>query len=190
MALRVIGGRAHGRSLGVPRGGRTRPTSGLVRGALLNMLEQRGWLADTIVLDLFAGTGALGIEALSRGARGAVFVESAPEAVRTLRANLERTGLAAQAEVLVMPMARALGLLERRRARVDGVLADPPYGGGWAARTLAAVAASGVVPPGGWVGLEHCADEEAEPPEGFALVQSRQHGRTAITLVARREGAA
>src|SRR5215470_2071654 len=100
MALRVIAGGAHGRRLRVPAGGRTRPTSSLVRGALFNMLEHRGWLIDARILDLYAGSGAMGIEALSRGARAVVFVEASPGVVRTLRANLAASGFAERAEVV------------------------------------------------------------------------------------------
>src|SRR5215468_5752714 len=102
MAVRVISGRAHGRRLRVPGGGRIRPTSGLVRGALFNMLESRGWLADARVLDCFAGSGALGIEALSRGARDVVFVEAHPSVVRVLRDNVAASGFGERARILAM----------------------------------------------------------------------------------------
>src|SRR5262250_1158551 len=112
MALKIIAGRAHGRRLRVP-GGRTRPTSSLVRGALFNMLEHRGWLAGARVIDLFAGSGALGIEALSRGARAVVFVEASTAVVRTLRGNLRVSGYARRAEVIPMAAERALRMLGR-----------------------------------------------------------------------------
>src|SRR5579875_2802224 len=129
MAVRVIAGAAHGRRLRVPTGG-TRPTAGLVRGALFNMLAHRGWLDRALVLDLFAGSGALGIEALSRGVRRVVFVEANPTAARVL---------AARARVLRAPVRRALAALAAKGVLADGVLADPPYGKGWPARTIAAV---------------------------------------------------
>jgi 16S rRNA (guanine966-N2)-methyltransferase len=163
MALRVIAGRARGRRLRVPSGGQTRPTSGLVRGALLNMVEQRGWLAGATVLDPFAGSGAVGIEALSRDAGAAIFVESDPAAVRALRT------------------------LARRGAVVDGVVADPPYGAGWVERAVDAVAASGLLAPDAWIAVEHRVDEPPTPPAGHAVLQARRHGRTAVTLVARAE---
>ena len=90
MALRVIAGRAHGRRLRVPDGP-TRPTSSLVRGALFNMLEHRGWLENADVVDLYAGSGALGIEALSRGARRATLVDDAAGPLACVRDNLART---------------------------------------------------------------------------------------------------
>ncbi len=185
MALRVIAGGAHGRPLAVPRGRRTRPTAALVRGALFNMVEQRGWLADAFVLDLFAGSGALGIEALSRGARAAVFVEPEAAAVKTLRANLTRSGLAARAEVLPLGVTRALRTFARRGRAVDGIVADPPYGEGWAGRTIREVLAAGVLAPEGWIALEHRVDEPVEPSPSLVVVQRRRYGRTALTLLAR-----
>jgi 16S rRNA (guanine(966)-N(2))-methyltransferase RsmD len=189
MGLRVIAGQARGHRLQVPRGQRTRPTSELVRGALFNMLEHRGWLTDALVVDLFAGSGALGIEALSRGARAAVFVESDPRAVRALRANLTRSRLTERAEVLTSTVPLALRALARRGTVVDGVLADPPYGAGWVARTLAALSEGSLLRPGGWIALEHRTDETPPPVPGLAVVQSRRHGRTALTLLVREASA-
>jgi 16S rRNA (guanine(966)-N(2))-methyltransferase RsmD len=184
MAVRVISGRAHGRRLRVPAGGVTRPTSGLVRGALFDMLAHRGWLTDARVLELFAGSGALGIEALSRGARTAVFVESAPAAIRALRTNLALSGCADRAEVLPVSLARGLRALARQGRVFDGVLADPPYGAGWPRRTLDAVVAAGVLAPGGWMAIEHRVDEAAEPAAGLTVVRRRRHGNTMLTVLA------
>src|SRR5262252_666015 len=167
MALRIIAGGAHGRRLRVPSG-RTRPTSSLVRGALFNMLEHRGWLADSYILDLYAGSGALGIEALSRGARAVVFVEASSGALRTLRDNLAASGFAQRAEVLVTPAERALRTLERRGTRVDGVIADPPYGLGCVQRLIDQLAAGAVLGRDGWVAVEHAADEPPEARPGLA----------------------
>jgi len=185
--VRVIAGRARGRRLRVPGGG-TRPTSGLVRGALLNMLEHRGWLDDALVIDLFAGSGALGIEALSRGAGRAVFVEASAAAARVLGENLATSGLGARAEIVRAPVPRALSALAARGVVADGVLADPPYGAGWAARTVTAVVASGVLGPGGWLAVEHEVGEEPAAAGDLVVVQRRRHGRTVLTLLAREGG--
>jgi 16S rRNA (guanine966-N2)-methyltransferase len=151
------------------------------------MLAHRGWLEGAHVVDLFAGSGALGIEALSRGAAGAVFVESAPAAVAALRRNLAASGCGERGEVLPGDALHALRTLARRGAAVDGVIADPPYGQAWPARILAAVVASGVLVPGGWVAVEHAADEGLEPPPGLAVVQRRRHGGTSLTLLVSEE---
>lgn len=185
MAVRVIAGRAHGRRLRVPDGGKTRPTSGLVRGALFNMLEHRGWLAEARVLDLYAGSGALGIEALSRGAQSAVFVDAAPPAVRALRENLHASGFADRARVLPTSVTSALRVLAREGVGVDGVLADPPYGTGAVQQVVDGVARAGVLAADGWIAIEHRQDEAPVPPPGFVVEVSRRHGRTAITLLQR-----
>jgi 16S rRNA (guanine(966)-N(2))-methyltransferase RsmD len=98
------------------------------------MLEHRGWLAHTSLVDLYAGSGALGIEALSRGARAVVFVESSATVLRTLRDNLVASGCRGRAEVIATSADRALRTLERQGRRVDGVIADPPYGRGFVQR--------------------------------------------------------
>jgi 16S rRNA (guanine966-N2)-methyltransferase len=187
MAVRVIAGAAHGRRLRVPAAG-TRPTSSVVRGALFDMLAHRGWLDRTLVLDLFAGSGALGIEALSRGVGRVVFVEAKAAAVRVLRANLVRSGLAARAEVLRAPVPRALAALAARGVIADGVLADPPYGQGWIPRTVAAVATSGLLAPQGWLALEHRVGEEPQAVGDLVVVQRRRHGDTMVTLFERQDG--
>ncbi|MCW5892891.1 MAG: 16S rRNA (guanine(966)-N(2))-methyltransferase RsmD [bacterium] len=185
MAVKVIAGRAHGRRLRVPGGGGTRPTSGLVRGALFNMLAHRGWLDDARILDCFAGSGALGIEALSRGARSAIFVESVPAAARVLRSNVVASGLAERSRVMTMPMTRAVRALGREGVVVDGVLADPPYGEHLVQQLLDEIERAGVLAEDGWIAVEHAADEPPVPGPGLALVASRRHGRTTLSLLAR-----
>ena len=182
MSVRVIAGAARGRRLRVPARG-TRPTSGVVRGAMLTMLEHRGWLVGAVVLDLFAGSGALGIEALSRGAARVVFVDAADGAVRTLRENLAASGLGGQAEVWPVSVPTALRRLTRAATRVDGVIADPPYGDGWVQRTVDDVLAAGILRSGGWLAIEHRTDEAplATPP--LVVEVSRRHGDTTVTIL-------
>jgi len=123
--MRVIGGRLGGRTLRAPRGSLTRPTSDLVRGAIFSML---GDLGGASVLDLFAGSGALGIEALSRGAARAVFVEPDRAAADTLKANIEALGLA-RSEALIRRSGavEAMRTARRRGETYDLVFIDPPY---------------------------------------------------------------
>jgi 16S rRNA (guanine(966)-N(2))-methyltransferase RsmD len=120
--MRVIAGRVKGHHLQAPRGMQTRPTSDKVREAIFDILRDR--FVDGLALDLFAGSGALGIEALSRGACGAVFVEQRPAACQTIRANLRHTRLEAEGRILCMPVERALPSLADEFALV---LVDPPY---------------------------------------------------------------
>jgi 16S rRNA (guanine966-N2)-methyltransferase len=189
MALRIIAGRAHGRRLRAP-GGPTRPTSSLVRGALFNMLEHRGWLADASIVDLYAGSGALGIEALSRGARLAVFVESSASVVRTLRDNLAAAGCRERADVMPTTAERALRTLERQGRHADGIIADPPYRRGHVQRVVDRVASGRVLAPGGWLAVEHAVDEAPIGRPGLRAVASRRHGDTALTLLQRPERSA
>lgn len=128
--IRIVSGTLRGRTLVVPRGRHTRPTSARVREALFDVLAHHPThgvdLAEASVLDLFAGTGALGIEALSRGAREAVFVERAAPAARALRENLDRLGVAPRARVLQQDVSAALAALAHE-IPFGLVLVDPPY---------------------------------------------------------------
>src|ERR1035437_9879508 len=136
--MRVIAGSAKGRRLRAGKGQAVRPTADKVKGALFNILASRFDLRSAQVLDLFAGSGNLGIEALSRGVGHVTFVDESTAAVRTLRDNLRACGMERAAVVLAMPVARALAQLARQQVRFDGVLIDPPYGHGLVDRTLAA----------------------------------------------------
>ena len=197
MALRVISGTARGRHLRAAKD--TRPTADLIKGAIFSMLEalayKRGFepdeetgdfaaaLAWPRVLDLFAGSGGLGIEALSRGARSAEFVEQDREAARILLSNLRTTGLDEHARVHERPVALALRAVH---GPVDLVFADPPYEDRTAvATTVEGLVANGVLSATSVVVLEQSAD--AKPPESIgplALASSRKHGRTRISLYA------
>ncbi len=121
--MRVVSGSHRGRRLVAPPGDATRPTSDRVREALFSVLGAS--VAETRVLDLFAGSGALGIEALSRGAGAAVFVDRAPAAIRAIRANLRTLQL--DADVRQMPALAALRTAARRAEAYDLVFLDPPY---------------------------------------------------------------
>jgi 16S rRNA (guanine(966)-N(2))-methyltransferase RsmD len=133
------------------------------------------------VLDLFAGAGTLGIEALSRGAAAAVFVEPNREASEAIRTNLHAADLTG--EVMTMPADRAIKRLAATGRQFDRVFLDPPYGEGWIARTLVALDAANLVTDGGWVVTEHGRREEAVPVVGrFVRELDRRYGDTHITL--------
>jgi 16S rRNA (guanine966-N2)-methyltransferase len=184
--MRVIAGEHRGRRLAAPRGRTTRPTPDRVREAVFSALESRlggpGSLAQASVLDLYAGTGALGIEALSRGARQAVFAERDAAALAGLRENLAALGLGARALVLAGDATGALARLAAGGQRFDAVFLDPPYEGGEGAKALAAVAAAGVVRPGGVIVLEHAAREAAPEAPGLAHEPTRRYGTVSITF--------
>jgi 16S rRNA (guanine(966)-N(2))-methyltransferase RsmD len=154
------------------------------------MLEHRGWLENADIVDLYAGSGALGIEALSRGARSVVFVEASPPAVRALRHNLAASGVAERADVLPTSTERALRLLSRRGARVDGVIADPPYHLGLVQRLVDVLAGGTLLGPSGWLAVEHAVDETPADGPRLARVLCRRHGGTALSLFQRPEALA
>ncbi|HZO80617.1 MAG TPA: 16S rRNA (guanine(966)-N(2))-methyltransferase RsmD [Candidatus Binataceae bacterium] len=155
--MRVIAGEAHGRRLRAPRGLETRPATARVRASIFSRLAARTELAGARVLDLFAGSGSLGLEALSRGARHAVFVDSSRAAAAAIRDNLRTLGLAERAEVIVAGVERALAHLRARGARFDLVFIDAPYRHDISEAVLALLAAGGLLEAGAWVVVRQAA---------------------------------
>jgi 16S rRNA (guanine966-N2)-methyltransferase len=180
--IRITGGTDRGMPLAEPRGVRLRPTSGLVREAVFNIL---GDLVDGArVLDLFAGTGALGIEALSRGARSAVFVEAEPAACQAILDSLARTGLAENATVMRGRLPAALRSLE---PSFDLILLDPPYGLEGVDETLADLRR--LLAANGLVVYEHGSRyNPPERPAGLHMIERRVYGDSAIAVYACEEG--
>ncbi len=176
--MRVIAGSARGRRLKRPSGTATRPTSDLIRGAIFDMLDAAG-VSYERVLDLYAGSGALGIEALSRGEGTCDFVERDPQAAAVIRENLEATGLAARARVHRAGVARAAS---RLRGPYSLILADPPYADAAALSVIDAVAAA-VADENTALALEHSKRTEPPPSLGpLRLVRTRRHGDTAVSV--------
>jgi len=176
--MRILAGEARGRPLRTPAGRATRPTSARMREALFARCQ--GQLPGARVLDLFAGTGSLGLEALSRGAAHATFVEVAEPASRLLNDNVRQLGFAAQSRVLRLPVARALHRLAGDR--FDLVVLDPPYGQGEIGPALQQLSLLGLLAPGATVMAVHGAREEAPPPPtGLFLVDTRRFGDSAVT---------
>jgi 16S rRNA (guanine(966)-N(2))-methyltransferase RsmD len=181
--MRVIAGAVKGRRLRALRGQAVRPTADRVKEALFSMLESRFDLTGAALLDLFSGTGALGIEGLSRGAERAVFVEQDRAARRVLETNLAACQLAQRSRVLAVPVRRAIADLAAAGHRFDGVLMDPPYGRGLADQALLQLGAAGVVSPDGWVAVEHHVDDVLADAYGpLRLTAARRYGKTAVAL--------
>jgi 16S rRNA (guanine(966)-N(2))-methyltransferase RsmD len=184
--VRVIAGRFGGRTLVAPAGAATRPTSDRVREALFSIL---GNLAGTDVLDLYAGTGALGIEALSRGASSATFVEQARPALRALRHNIEELDLARSTKVLSMSVERALAAAPWGAGAFDVVFLDPPYAQVRAARGPLATDVwpllGSSVRAGGRVVLEHAKGIAPPAVSGLELGSTRTYGDTALSFYLR-----
>ncbi|HYD47724.1 MAG TPA: 16S rRNA (guanine(966)-N(2))-methyltransferase RsmD, partial [Terriglobales bacterium] len=181
--MRIIAGLAKGRRLRTVPGDGVRPTSDKVRGAIFNILGSRISLEGARILDLFAGSGGLGLEALSRGAAHVVFVEQSATVQRLLEQNIDACGFRRCARVMQAPVARALGRLKAEGAQFDGVLLDPPYGKGLIATTLANLASSGLLAPEAWVMAEHHVDEPVAELPQLQLTQTRRYGKTALALL-------
>jgi 16S rRNA (guanine966-N2)-methyltransferase len=181
--MRIGGGASRGRHLGT-RGGGVRPTSSKVADALFNSLAAR--VEDARVLDLFAGTGRLGIEALSRGAREAVFVERDARTAGVIRDNLAAAGVAAHGAVRRGNALTEVAALAAAGRQFDLIILDPPYGRGLQREALQRVAATSVLAPGGLIIAEgHWRDEPGEIP-GLERVRSSRYGETAVWVYARR----
>ena len=174
--MRVIAGRYRGRRLQAPPGDATRPTSDRVREALFSVLAAR--VSGARVLDLFAGSGALGIEALSRGAAPATFVHTAPAALRAIRANLDAIG--ATADVRRADARRFLGSASAAARQYDLVFLDPPYrlAGRLGSELTAALPA--VLAPGAAVVAE--SDRRAPLELGLPILDERRYGDTLIRI--------
>ena len=175
--MRVTGGRLGGRRLRAAASG-TRPTADRVRVALFARL---GDLDGARVLDLYAGTGALGIEALSRGAREVVFIERAPRSLAVLRANLTSLGLTTDSRILAGDSVRGVQRLGREAVRFDLVLLDPPYAAGEVGRALEALMTACVLAAGAAVVVESGRRHPVPSVEGLAPVDERRYGDTVIT---------
>jgi len=181
--MRVIGGHDRGRRLRAPRGLRTRPTADRMRETLFDVLGPA--VAGARVLDLFAGTGAVGIEALSRGAARVVFVERDQAALRALRANLAALAASrAAARVVAGDVLRVLSDLGAHEGLFDLVFIDPPYATGLAARALATLAAARVCRDGTEVVVQHSTRTVLPRVEGLAAHRRpRRFGDTALTFL-------
>lgn len=177
--MRVIAGSLGGRPLVAPRGDGTRPTTDRVREALFSIL---GELRAARVLDLYAGTGALGIEALSRGAAHAVLVEQARPALTALRTNLTNLGLLTRATVVATSVTRALPTLATL-GPFDLVLCDPPWAiVDEALDALAALGAAGALAPEGRIVLEHAARSPLREAPALVWQTERRYGDTALAI--------
>jgi 16S rRNA (guanine966-N2)-methyltransferase len=175
--MRVVAGSARGRRLEAPPGHETRPTTDRVREAVFNALWSRGLVEDADALDLFAGSGALGIEALSRGAAHVTFVDDDPRARRAVERNLAATALADRATVVADRAQRFLARLPSPATRFDLAFCDPPYAfDGWA-ELLGQLPADVVV-------VE--SDREIDVPEAWELTRSTRYGTTWVGFAERR----
>lgn len=179
--VRVIAGTVKGRHLKTLSGPHTRPTADRVREALFNILGQN--LDGATFLDLFAGSGAVGIEALSRGVQLCVFVDSSQEACRVIRENLQMLGLSSRSEVHCRDVMGAIEIAARRARSFDYVFLDPPYERGLARRTLIRTGETRLIKPGGTCIVEHSKREQLPVNAGHLVqVRTETYGDTQLSF--------
>lgn len=188
--MRIVGGEHGGRRIQAPKGRGVRPTLDRVREAIFDVLRDR--VRGARVLDLFAGSGALGLEALSRGASHATFCDAAARPVQAIRDNARRLGVSpSAARVLLMPAHQAIRRLAAEGDHFDVVFVDPPYESQLYDETLLALAISGLAAPGGVVVVEHGRRQEVGAVYGdLHAVRRRRYGETCVTYLERRAGPA
>ena len=178
--MRIIAGEWRGRRLQVPPGSDTRPTADRVRETLFSMLASRlGPFESLRVADLFAGSGALGLEALSRGAAFACFVENDPKAAAAIKANAAALDALDRVQILG---GSALSL--PKSEPFDLVFADPPYAAGSGSAAVRSAAAAGWLAPGGWMAVETARADPVDPG-GWTIDATRNVGRASLTFLRR-----
>ena len=179
--MRVITGRARGRRLKELEGMETRPTTDRVKEGLFSAIQFE--IEGRKVLDLFAGTGQLGIECLSRGAASAVFVDRRADAVKLIRENLKLTELADRARVVA---GDSMEFLKSLKERFDIVLLDPPYAAGLLEPAIAHLTAFDILNPHGIIVAEHPAERSLQPPAApYRVRRAYRYGKIAVTVICR-----
>jgi 16S rRNA (guanine966-N2)-methyltransferase len=180
-AMRITAGSLRGRRLTTRRGKVIRPTSSRVREAIFNLLQDR--IDGARVLDLFAGAGALGIEALSRGATSALFVDSSRTAKRTIEGNLKQLELVEYGQVFCCEVRKTIKVLSRSGERFQIIFIDPPYGKGLAQDSLQAIAQESILAQDGIVLVEHDKRERIDDEYGILrLKASKRYGDTQVSV--------
>ncbi|NVM20727.1 MAG: 16S rRNA (guanine(966)-N(2))-methyltransferase RsmD [Desulfobacterales bacterium] len=179
--MRVIGGALKGKKLYPPSGLAIRPTTDYLRESIFDILAD--CVEDAVVLDLFAGTGSLGIEALSRGAASAVFVDTRPQAIKTVARNISACGLQERCTVVRRDVLRGLNFLKSIGHAFDLVFIDPPYDQGFVERTLRLLGRAECTVEGASIVVEHSIRETL--PEKVARLNradERRHGNTLVSF--------
>lgn len=180
--MRIIAGQYRGRKLRAPRGHRIRPTSDRLRESIFNIIGPA--IHGHQIVDIFAGTGAMGIEALSRGADHVVFIDKHPLALECVRTNIAPLGRPDQWDILRWDAGSNLRCLTALNMRFGYAFIDPPYNKGLLTRTLDNLLARGVMLPGGLIVLEHHYREAVEPVDKRAvLADQRRYGKTLVTFL-------
>ncbi len=178
--MRITAGRFGGKKLLSPEGLTTRPTSDRARQAVFNILRHANWLQgdvlnDALVMDLFAGTGAMGLEALSQGAAHAIFVEQDGKALKCCRDNIANCNVTPESKIM-NGSALALPLRSNATPQRTLVFLDPPYGKGYGVAALNSAVMQGWLAPGAVIVMEMAKKEPEAPPAGFTVHDTRDYG--------------
>lgn len=179
--MRVISGKAKGRRLLSVKGMATRPTTDSIKESIFNILP--GEFEGKEVLDLFGGFGNLGIEALSRGAKNTVFIESNPKASSVIKKNLRNCGFIDRGKVIGTTVAKGIKILEIRKKKFDLIFLDPPYKRGMLQKTLMRISQSNVLKDNTLIIAEHSLSEPLNDTiERLTLTDQRRYGTTLISF--------
>lgn len=179
--MRVIAGIAKGHKLQAPEGMQTRPTTDRIKETLFNILSPD--LMDCSFLDLFSGTGAIGIEALSRGAKKAVFVDSSIESRKIIDNNLSHTKLADKAVVYTNKVVEVILALGEKSEKFDIIFMDPPYKKGYVEEALKAIKDAELLNEQGYIVIEHETQGDWDNIEGFNVIKHKVYKKTTMTFV-------
>ena len=179
--MRVVAGSAKGRKLKSRDGKDTRPTTDRLKEALFAMLQFE--VPGARFLDLFAGSGGIGIEAISRGASQCVFVEKSRDAASCIRENLTLTGFRPVSELLLKEVSAAIRSLKEEGRRFDIIFMDPPYDKGLEMQTLICLAENDILAEDGLIVIESSVNTKIEAPQGFSIWKERDHGISRLTFL-------
>ena len=183
--MNIIGGIYKGRVITMPGGPAIRPTSNKVREALFNILGER--VRGAVVLELFAGSGSLGIEAISRGAKSAVFVDNDAGCSRTIRKNLKSLGISGGVKVTQLNVVQAIKKLDGKE-KFDMIFMDPPYSRGWIKKILINLGQYDILNhPGLLICEHHKKDETPQAEGGFVKFRENRYGDTVLSFYKKHE---
>ena len=183
--MRIEGGTTKGRRLQTVPGRQVRPTSGRVRQALFNTLRE--WVPGSIFVDMFAGTGSVGLEALSQGAGRVYFVENDRRALLALRTNISRCGAESQTTIVAAALPQAVRRLPATQ-QVDVLFLDPPYASDLAKHTLITLNDCGLLAPDSLIVWQHAVPREPLDLPGYTLWQNKRYGNTQLSFLTPAKG--
>lgn len=180
LGVRVISGSARGLKLNTPGDDRVRPTTDRVKESMFNIVQD--WVYDSQVLDLFAGSGALGIEALSRGASQAVFCDNSLDSIKIIKSNIEKARVVDRSQIVSGDFKRCLRDMEAKNQSFDMIFVDPPYYEGLFEEVLDTIRSYKILKKDGIVIVEHDAKRPIGQVEGLEVYKEKKYGITMLTF--------